>query len=217
MFPITPTPTLPAALCVLLGGALVSCGKPDQLEANKPVVTPTPEVKRAAEKPNLDAELLAALAPAPGEVAGETAGELEAEAQRVMDLYPEKNAQELLNVPEVNPKLVLALKDLAADPQLQAAINKSVDLAAHFKGLTGAPGAYKLNLDVKAYDGPRTQRMLTAVLAGQAKPMVQFLVDELGEASFEFSFTDAEKTTNGISLEPNPAAAPAATTPADPD
>jgi hypothetical protein len=133
-----------------------------------------------------------------------------------MALYPDKNAQELLNVPEVNPQLVAALKDLAADPQLQAAINKSVDLAAHFKGLTGAPGAYKLNLDVKAYDGPRTQRMLTSVLAGQAKPMVQFLVDELGEASFEFSFTGTEKTANGISLEPNPAAS-ASSPPADPD
>ena len=212
MFPTFRASTLPTALSALLGVMLVSCGKSESVA----VVEPVPEMKPATAKPKLDDELLAALAPAPGDATSETSGDLEAEAQRVMALYPDKNAQELLNVPEVNPQLVAALKDLAADPQLQAAINKSVDLAAHFKGLTGAPGAYKLNLDVKAYDGPRTQRMLTSVLAGKAKPIVQFLVDELGEASFEFSFTGTEKTANGISLEPNPGAS-ASSPPADPD
>ena len=116
---------------------------------------------------------------------------------------------------KVSEAPVAALKGLAADPQLQAAINKSVDLAAYFKGLSGPPGSYKLNLDVKTYDAVRTQRMLTAVLSGKPKPVVQFLVDELGEASFEFSFTEAQKATNGISLEPNPN--PPAAAPADPD
>jgi hypothetical protein len=207
--------TFRVALCALLGVVGLACGKkaenvvieaPQKLEST---------VKPVDDKLKLDEELLAALAPAPGDTSIEVGNELEMEAQRVMALYPDKNAQDMLNVPEVNPKLVEALKGLAADPQLQAAINKSVDLAAYFKGLSGPPGSYKLNLDVKAYDGARTQRMLTAVLSGKPKPLVQFLVDELGEASFEFSFTEAQKASNGISLEPNPN--PPAAAPADPD
>ena len=216
MFRAHPSTTPLTGLCALLGCCLVSCGEAEKTPGVKPVASPAPsEQPVAVDKPKLDAELLAALAPAPGEPA-QSPEDLADEARRIMDLYPDKNAQDLLNVPEVNPKLAEALKGLAADPQLQAAINKSVDLAAHFKGLSGPPGSYRLDLDVKAYDGPRTERMLAAVLAGQAKPMVQFLVDELGEASFEFSFTDADKTTNGISLQPNPAA-PAAPPSTDPD
>jgi hypothetical protein len=204
-----------AALCALSGVVLAQCNKPEPVVGVKPGAVQTEVTPSERARPEVDAELLAALAPAPGEAASGAEGDLEAEARRVMALHPGKKAQELLNVPEVNPKLASALKDLAANPQLQAAINKSVDLAAHFKGLTGPPGSYKLNLDVKAYDGARTERMLAAVLEGKAKPMVQFLVDELGEASFEFSFTDSEKTSNGISLEPNPN--PPAAAPADPD
>ena len=204
-----------AMLCALLGVVGMACGK-KAVE----VASDTPEAAAVAAKPKeetskLDAELMAALAPVPGDANGSAGSDLEAEAERVMALYPDKNAQDMLNVPEVNPKLVEALKGLAADPQLQAAINKSVDLAAYFKGLSGPPGSYKLNLDVKAYDAARTQRMLTAVLSGKPKPVVQFLVDELGEASFEFSFTEAQKASNGISLEPNPN--PPAAAPADPD
>jgi hypothetical protein len=45
---------------------------------------------------------------------------------------------------------------------------------------------------------------------------VQFLTDELGEASFEFTFTDAERASNGVALERNPQP-PAPTAPPDPD
>lgn len=210
------SPATRVVLCALLGAVGLSCGKQGEGVGVKVSETPVVEPQTTQEgSKNLDAELLAALAPLPGESEGSKMGDLEAEADRVMALYPEKNAQDLLNVPEVNPKLVEALKGLAADPQLQAAINKSVDLAAYFKGLSGPPGSHRLNLDLKVYDTARTQRMLTAVLSGKPKPIVQFLVDELGEASFEFSFTEAQKAANGISLERNPN--PPAAAPADPD
>lgn len=207
--------TIRLALCALLGVVGLACEKKANEAVSEVPENPAVTAKSNTNKSELDAELMAALAPAPGDANADTENDLEVEAQRVMALYPDKNAQDMLNVPEVNPKLVEVLKGLAADPQLQAAINKSVDLAAYFKGLSGPPGSYTLNLDVKAYDSARTQRMLTAVLSGKPKPVVQFLVDELGEASFEFSFTDAQKTANGISLQPNPN--PPAVVPAEPD
>lgn len=126
-----------------------------------------------------------------------------------MNRYPDLNAQELLNVPEVNSKLATALNGLAKNPSLQADINSTVDLAAKFKGLNGAPGSYKLNLDVSVYDDGRTQRMLQAVLSEEPRQVVQFLIEELGEASFEFTFTGADKTSNGIAIDPVPGASPA--------
>jgi type VI protein secretion system component VasK len=202
-------------LCALFGVVGPACGKkaPTAPVAQQETLIAPKQTPQS--KARLDAELLAALAPTPAEAATVGGTDLTKEAELVMAKYPEKNAQDLLNVPEVNPKLAEALKGLAADPQLQAAINKSVDLAAYFKGLSGPPGAFKLNLDVKVYDRARTQRMLTSVLSGKPKPVVQFLVDELGEASFEFGFTENNKTQNGISIEPNPN--PPAAAPADPD
>lgn len=140
---------------------------------------------------------------------------LEEQAQRIMGLYPEKNAQELLNVPEVNPALVKVLKGLAADPKLQAYMNSSVDLAAKFKGLDGPPGSYQLKLDLTVYNESRTQRMLAAVVSEEPGQVVEFLVEELGEAAFDFTFTGADQTGNGISL--TPAAAPLQAPPAEPD
>ena len=195
---------------------LAACSEHAQEGANGPVATPVAKAPAAAKAASpVDEELLAALAPAPGEDVANP-DELAEQARAIMELYPDKNAQELLSVPEVNAPLVAALKELGANAQLQAAISKSVDLAAHFKGLSGPPGSYRLNLDLKAYHPDRTQRMLTAVLAGRAKPMVQFLVDEVGEASFEFTFTDAERASNGIALEQNPQP-PQPVTPTDPD
>lgn len=199
--------------CLLAAFVLSACGKkPDPVPVAAPAVPPPP-----AQLTPTDTDLLATLNPAATDTASDAdePTALEREARRVMRLYPDKNAQELLNTPEVNPKLAEALKGLAADPQLQAAINKSVDLAAHFKGLDGPPGSFKLGLDTTVYDDARTERMLSAVLSGQPRPIVQFLADELGEASFEFSFTNADKTTNGISVErnPTPPAPPANTDP----
>jgi hypothetical protein len=199
---------LRAVAWVVLAGfgvvGLVSCGKP-ATEA-KPEAAPLTEKPKTEPEGKADVNLTEALAMIEPELVKETpVSELEEEALRVMNLYPDKNAEELLNVPEVNPSLVKALQGLGADPQLQAYMNSSVDLAAKFKGLDGPPGSYKLNLDVKVYNDGRTQRMLAAVLSEKARQVVQFLVEELGEASFEFTFTGADKTSNGISLDPAPA------------
>jgi hypothetical protein len=210
---------LGAVAWVVLAGfgvvGLVSCGKP-ATEA-KPVAAPMTKEPKPAPAGKTEVDLTEALAMLEPEPAKETpVSELEEEALRVMNLYPDKNAEELLNVPEVNPSLVKALQGLGADPQLQAYMNSSVDLAAKFKGLDGPPGSYKLNLDVKAYNDGRTQRMLAAVLSEKPGQVVQFLVEELGEASFEFTFTGADKTSNGISLDPAPTPPPTAPT-NDPD
>lgn len=200
-------------ILLLTAALLTACGKKPEAKVTQ-IPAPTPPSSPALN--HAETDLLAALNPAPTAPERPEPTDLEREARRVMNLYPDKNAEELLNTPEVNPKLADALKELAASPQLQAAINQSVDLAAHFKGLDGPPGSFKLGLDTKVYDDARTERMLSAVLTGQARPLVQFLAAELGEASFEFSFTNAEKTSNGITVDRNPdAPAPPAST--DPD
>jgi len=197
------------AVAGMLG--LASCGKSDSDSGVKPVAAPVADEPKLESAARTEADLTQALAMIEPEPVKETpVSGLEEQAIRVMDLYPDKDAQELLNVPEVNPSLVKALQGLGADPQLQAYMNSSVDLAAKFKGLDGPPGSYKLNLDVSVYNDNRTQRMLAAVLSEQPSQLVQFLVEELGEASFEFTFTGADKTSNGISLDPAPAPPPAA-------
>ena len=191
---------------------LTACGKAPE-PTSTPVAKPTPT--QPAPLTSSDTDLLATLNPTSDETDPPEPTDLELEARRIMRLYPDKNAEELLNTPEVNPKLVEALKGLAADPQLQAVINQSVDLAAHFKGLDGPPGSFQLGLDTKVYDNARTERMLSAVLSGQPRPIAQFLASELGEASFEFTFTDADKTSNGITVQrkPNPPSPPPTTDP----
>lgn len=209
---------LKAVACGLLAGAgilgLAACGKSES--GVKPVAAPVADKPKVASAAKAEADLTQALSMIEPEPVKETStSDLEEEALRVMNLYPDKDAQELLSVPEVNPSLVKALQGLGADPQLQAYMNSSVDLAAKFKGLDGPPGSYKLNLDVSVYNDNRTQRMLAAVMSEKPSQLVQFLVEELGEASFEFTFTGADKTSNGISLDPAPAPPSAPTN--DPD
>jgi hypothetical protein len=203
------------AVCAL-GLTLAACGKKE--ESSAAAATPVLEDAPAPAAPVSDADLLSALAPpsAPATPAERPLSELEDRAWSIMREYPDKNAQDLLNVPEVNPSLVEALKELGNNPELQAHVNASVDLAAKFKGLEGPPGSHQLNLDVTVYDDNRTARLLAAVLSGRAAPVVNFLAEELGEASFEFAITDADKTANGISLQPAPNPPPGPP-PADPD
>jgi hypothetical protein len=207
----------PSILALLVLGFVASCGrtKVETADNDKTVVV-AEAVARQAGGDKVEAELLQALSPASEPAAETDLSEFSEEAREIMQMYPDKNAQELLNVPEVNPKLVKALQGLSKDPQLQAYMNSSVDLAAKFKGLDGPPGSYKLNLDVSVYDDGRTQRMLQAVISEKPGKVVQFLVEELGEASFEFTFTEATKTSNGISIETagQPASSPP---PAAPD
>jgi hypothetical protein len=199
----------------LLAAGLVGCGKatPPEKPAAQAVATSLGQKEAGAVGGQ---DLLSAKAEEKdADEDGIAMTPLEEQAQRIMGLYPEKNAQELLNVPEVNPALVKVLKGLAADPKLQAYMNSSVDLAAKFKGLDGPPGSYQLKLDLTVYNDSRTQRMLAAVVSEEPGQVVEFLVEELGEAAFDFTFTGADQTSNGISLTPAPV--PLQAPPAEPD
>lgn len=187
-----------------------SCGK-KQEEAAAAAVAPPPAAAAPAASINVESEIANALsgtAPAPA-----SAGDLEREAEAILDKYPSKNAADLLNVPEVSPKLRNLLGKLAQDKALQARINSSVDLAAQ---ITGLEGAHKLDLDMKGYDRPRTSRMLQAALSEDPQRLVSFLVGEIGEATPDISYGGLVRAQNGVSLVPNPTAAAAPASSSEP-
>ena len=184
------------ALAMLL---LASCGKSP--EAVKPAAPEAPKAAVVSDS-KIEAAITEALsAPTPA------AGDLADEAQAILAQYPGKTATDLLNVPEVNSKLRNLLTKLGQDKPLLARINSSVDLAAQIKGLEGAA---KLDLDMKSYDKARTSRMLQAVLSEEPKQLVAYLVGEIGEAAPDISYGGLDRAPNGVSIVPNPAAAPAA-------
>ena len=189
-----------AAIAIILLG---SCGKSP--EAAKPAAPEAPKAAVVSET-KLDAAIAEALstpAPAPA-----SAAELEQEAKAILAQYPGQTAQDLLNVPEVSTKLRNLLAKLEQDKALLNRINSSVDLAAQIKGLEGAA---KLDLDMKGYDKARTARMLQAVLSEEPRQLVAYLVGEIGEAAPDISFGGLERAPNGVSIVPNPPAAPTAT------
>lgn len=188
-------------LCTALASALLvaSCGKEEA------PATPAAPAAAATASPavaiNVESEIANALsgqAPAPASVP-----QLQQEAEAILDKYPAYNAADLLNVPEVQPKLRNLLAKLAQDKALQARINSSVDLAAQFKGLEGAA---KLDLDMKGYSRARSSRMLQAALSEDPQQLVAFLVGEIGEATPDLSYGGQERAPNGVSIVPNPAA-----------
>ena len=188
---------------IALALLLASCGKSP--EAAKPAAPEAPKAAVVSET-KLDAAITEALsAPAPTSAA---VGNLASEALAILAQYPGKTAQDLLNVPEVNTKLRNLLAKLEQDKALLNRINSSVDLAAQIKGLEGAA---KLDLDMKGYDKARTARMLQAVLSEEPRQLVAYLVGEIGEAAPDISFGGLERAPNGVSIVPNPPAAPTAT------
>lgn len=197
-------PALGPVLPLLLAGALMSaCGKaPTQSTqtsaepAAASAVTTTP----ALSERQLEAEIGRALEP----TRAERAAELVDRAEAVLDQYPGKNVTELLNTPEVNASLKVALTKLAANKPLQDQINNTVALAAQMQGLSGAPGSSRLDLDTSNYDHARTSRLLQAVLSEDPRRIVGFLAQEIGEAVPELSFEGVERASNGIAIKQNP-------------
>lgn len=180
-----------------------SCDKKDAAAQTHPpaATAPAPAPAAPVSSINVEAEIANALsgqAPAPA-----SSNELEREAEAILDKYPSKNAADLLNVPEVNPRLRSLLAKLAQDKALQARINSSVDLAAQIKGLEGAA---KLDLDMKDYSRARASRMLQAALSEDPQQLVAFLIGEIGEATPDLSYGGLERAPNGVSIVPNPAA-----------
>jgi hypothetical protein len=200
--------------------ALTSCGKKqEELKAATPaptppsVVAPSPTITDAKIEEEISKvfDTKEAL-PDPKMNALPTDDAFAEEADDIMAKYPGKDATELLNVPEVNSKLKTALTKLGQDKALQQRVNSSVDLAAAIMGLDGAPGAHRMNLDLKAYDKPRTAKMLQAVVSEDPRRVVDFLVGELGEASVDLSYGGKDVAGNGISIVPNPKPPAAAST-----
>ena len=172
---------------------------------------PSPS-KSEASTAKLDAEISNALAtPMPASAAPNAReAELSAQADDILKRYPTKDAVELLNVPEVNEKLKVGLKRLGEDPALGKQIESTVSLAAKLKGLEGAPGSFRLDMDIKSYDKARTKRMLETVLSEDPKRIVSFLSEEIGEATPELSLGGAKRASNGVAIEANPTPVPPA-------
>ena len=194
---------LPQSMWLALAAALAlsACGKPETTQsateqATKPAVTATP----ALSERQLDAEIGRALAPS----RAEREAELVERAEAVLDQYPDKDATELLNVPEVHESLKVALQRLAENKPLQDQINTTVALAAQMQGLSGEPGRAQLDLDTSNYDSARKSRLLQAVLSEDPRRLVGFLAQEIGEAVPELSFEGVERASNGIAIKANP-------------
>lgn len=187
------------ALCL----SITACGKKEApkttVEAPKPA---------AVSDAKIDAAIADALTPSepsaptkPDVQAG-----LEAQAEDILAKYPNKNAQDILNVPEVNEALKVGLTKLSKDKKLQDQINNSVALAAKMKGLSGVPGTVGLDLDLKGYDHSRKSRMVQAVISEDPKQIVRFITEEIGEAAPELSFGGADRASNGVALKETPPA-----------
>lgn len=194
--------SLPVIAALSLAVFVTSCGKKE--EAAPAVTSAAPVAAAPAPAINVESEIANALsgkAPAPA-----STPQLQQEAEAILDKYPTYNAADLLNVPEVSPRLRNLLAKLAQDKALQARINSSVDLAAQIKGLEGAA---RLDLDMKGYSRARSSRMLQAALSEDPQQLVSFLVGEIGEATPDLSYGGLERAPNGVSIVPNPAATPA--------
>lgn len=174
----------------------ISCGKK---EAPKPAVAEAPK-PAAVSDAKIDAAIEQALTPAAPTMA-DVQAELEAQAEDILAKYPNKNAQDLLNVPEVNEALKVGLTKLSKDKKLQDQINQSVALAAKMQGLSGAPGTVGLDLDVKGYDHERKSRMVQAVISEDPKQIVRFLTEEIGEAVPELTLGGADRASNGVKIK----------------
>lgn len=189
------------AACFVFAMLSISCGKK---EAPKPTAD-TPKTAAVSDA-KIDAAIAEALAPSEPSAPSTSDGQagLEAQAEDIIAKYPNKNAADLLNVPEVNEALKAGLTKLGKDKKLQEQINSSVALAAKMKGLSGEPGTVGLDLDVKGYDHARKSRMVQAVISEDPKQIVRFLTEEIGEAAPELSFGGAQRASNGVSIKETP-------------
>ncbi|HRJ07298.1 MAG TPA: hypothetical protein PK490_04255 [Prosthecobacter sp.] len=187
-------------LALLASFVLVSCGKQEAakhaVEAPKPAATsPAPVISDS----RLDAEISQALTP----TAAERDEGLADLAEDILDKYPNKNVTELLNVPEVNESLKVALTKLSENKALQNQINGTVALAAQMQGLNGEPGSTRLDLDTSNYDHARKSRLLQVVLSEDPRRIAGFIAQEIGEAVPELTFEGVDRASNGVAIREN--------------
>lgn len=183
-----------SVLCLML----ISCGKK---EPPKPAAAPPkpPAVSDA----QIDAAVLDSLTPATSSDS-ETQTGLEAQVEDILARFPDKNAVELLNVPEVNEALKAGLTKLSQDKALQDQINNSAAIVARLQGFSGAPGTVGLDLDLKSYDRSRKSRMLQAIMSEDPRQIVRFVTEEVGEAMPELTFGGTDRSSNGVAIKQIP-------------
>lgn len=186
------------AASVGLSILLVSCGKTEITKAPTSAIS-TPKGNPVVTDAQMDHAITQSLEPTPVERRDALADE----AESILDKYPNKPATDLLNLPEVNENLKVALTKLGQDKGLQNKINSTVELAAKMKGLEGTPGSVGLDLDTKNYNRDQKSRMLQAVLSKDPKRIVSFLVEEIGEAAPELSYGGKDRASNGIAIKEN--------------
>jgi hypothetical protein len=197
------TPAAQLAACLALAMLSISCGKKEAPKTSTEVPKPA-----AVSDAKIDAAIADALTPSAPSAPPQTDVQsgLEAQAEDILAKYPNKNAQDILNVPEVHEALKAGLTKLSKDKKLQDQINNSVALAAKMKGLSGEPGTVGLDLDTQNYDHSRKSRMLQAVISEDPRQIVRFITEEIGEAAPELSFGGADRASNGVALKETPPA-----------
>lgn len=180
--------------------ALTACGKKETL---KPTAeAPTPKAAAVSDA-QVDAEVMQALADDPKKEAARRAEDLAAQAEDIIAKYPDKNAQDLLNVPEVNQALKVGLTKLSQDKALERQIAGTAAITAKMMGLEGDPKNVSVNLDLKNYDHARKSRMVQAILSEDPRRIVSFLTEEIGEATPELTLEGAERASNGVAIKEN--------------
>lgn len=193
------------ALAVLAAAALAACGRKESKPAPEAAVPKSAAVSDS----KIESMALEALAPAESRkpAPSELQAGLESQAEDILARYPDKNAAELLNVPEVNEALKVGLTRLSKDKRLQDQINNSASMVAKMQGLSGEPGTVGLDLDIKGYDHARKSRMLQAVMSEDPKQIVRFVTEEVGEAAPELTYGGARRASNGVAIKETPPAA----------
>ena len=174
---------------------LTACGKK---EAPKPVVETTKPA--AVSDAKIDAAITDALAPSAPSQSDVDAG-LAEQAEDIIAQYPNKNAVELLALPEVNEALKAGLTKLSQNEKLKEQIENSAAMVAKMQGLSGDPGTVGLDLDIKNYNHAQKSRMLQAVMSEDPKQIVRFITEEVGEAAPELTYGDAARASNGVAIK----------------
>jgi len=178
-----------------------SCGKspptPPQQVQKQPAAS-APTTRSAAPK---DAEFDKLMSAVDKEISAEDA-RLEKQADDLMREHPDMNAQQLLNLPEVNECLRDFLQKLSQSPELQKRVNSAVTFTAEMKDLRENREQLNFAMDVTKYGQDRTRRLLTSLLSRNPNRVLDFFEKETGEAAAEFALDpSAPKSLNGITVE----------------
>ncbi len=194
---LPPSPGLALAAALVLS----ACGQRESAATNtdvpKPIATSDAQIERAVE------DALTSPGPSTSTKSDVQAG-LKAQAEEILAKYPNKNAQDLLTVPEVVEAFKAGMTKLSKDKKLLDQLKSTAGIVAEMKGLSSEPGTFNLNFDIKSYDHVRKSRLLQAVLSEDPKQIVRFMTEEIGEAVPELSFEGAERASNGVSIKANP-------------